>query len=259
MRALLLRCAAPMQAWGTQSRFSIRETQREPSKSGIIGLLCAALGRHRRSDLSELAELGMGVRVDREGRLMRDYHTVGGGSLPPAVLALYGVKSYGVSRANRNGTEAAVTNRYFLADARFLVGLSGEEALLLQLTEALRSPVFPLFLGRKCFVPAEPVLHDDQQPLREGATLREILEMEPWHPNSDHELRWEDGKRVPSPDKLRLVLEEPASGGGSLRQDTPKSFEKGNRLFGERNVLNEFTVTPITRWIEAQTRKEGAA
>ena len=47
MHTLLLRLAGPMQSWGTQSRFTIRDTGLEPSKSGIIGLLCAALGKPR--------------------------------------------------------------------------------------------------------------------------------------------------------------------------------------------------------------------
>ena len=40
MSTLLLRLAGPMQSWGVQSRFSVRDTGLEPSKSGVIGLLC---------------------------------------------------------------------------------------------------------------------------------------------------------------------------------------------------------------------------
>jgi len=49
----------------------------EPSKSGVVGLLCAALGRPRAADGSDLAALRMGVRVDREGVLKVDYQTAG--------------------------------------------------------------------------------------------------------------------------------------------------------------------------------------
>lgn len=44
MSTLLLRLAGPMQSWGTDSKFDVRRTQREPSKSGVIGLIAAALG-----------------------------------------------------------------------------------------------------------------------------------------------------------------------------------------------------------------------
>ncbi|MEZ4540218.1 MAG: type I-E CRISPR-associated protein Cas5/CasD, partial [Chloroflexota bacterium] len=70
MVTLLLQCVAPLQAWGTQSNFSVRDTGREPSKSGIVGLLCAALGRPRAEPVADLAGLRMGVRVDREGQIL---------------------------------------------------------------------------------------------------------------------------------------------------------------------------------------------
>src|SRR5580692_11736074 len=75
MSVLLLRLAGPMQSWGTQSRFSHRDTGLEPSRSGVIALLCAALGRPRDHSLNDFLPLKMAVRIDREGRLMRDYHT----------------------------------------------------------------------------------------------------------------------------------------------------------------------------------------
>ena len=45
MATLLLRLAAPLQAWGADSKFETRKTAREPTKSGVIGLLAAALGQ----------------------------------------------------------------------------------------------------------------------------------------------------------------------------------------------------------------------
>src|SRR5579864_5026868 len=78
MTTLLLRLAGPMQSWGTQSRFTVRDTGREPSKSGVIGLVCAALGRRRDAPLDDLVQLTMGTRVDRDGIVKVDYHTAGG-------------------------------------------------------------------------------------------------------------------------------------------------------------------------------------
>lgn len=124
MHTLLLRLAGPMQSWGTHSRFSIRDTGREPSKSGVIGLLCAALGRPREEPVDDLARLLMGVRIDREGRLLRDFQT-----------ALDVVKASGA-----RSDHAVLSNRDYLADADFLVGLCGNSLPLLQrLDDALRS------------------------------------------------------------------------------------------------------------------------
>lgn len=47
MPTLLLRLVGPMQSWGTTSRFDQRDTGKDPSKSGVIGLLAAAMGIDR--------------------------------------------------------------------------------------------------------------------------------------------------------------------------------------------------------------------
>lgn len=142
MTTLLLRLQGPMQSWGTTSRFDERDTQLEPSKSGVLGLVCAALGRDRTAPIDDLAALRMGVRVDREGVPMRDYQTATG------VLLATGKPDLG---------RTVVSPRYYLSDAVFLVGLEGDRALLETIHLALRQPVWPLALGRKSFVPSVPV------------------------------------------------------------------------------------------------------
>ena len=139
MSTLLLRLSGPMQSWGTTSRFDERDTGLEPSKSGVIGLLCAALGRDRTKPLDDLARLRMGVRVDREGVLSRDFQTATGVA--------------GKAQLGRT----VVSPRFYLADAKFLVGLQGaDEALLATLHTALAQPVRHLALGRRSFPPGEP-------------------------------------------------------------------------------------------------------
>src|ERR1035441_10525032 len=147
MPTLLLRLQGPMQSWGTTSRFDERDTQLEPSKSGVLGLVCAALGRDRTESVDDLAALRMGVRVDREGTPMRDYQTATG-----VFLALGKV----------DAKRTVVSPRFYLADAAFLVGLEGQDRILLEgVQRALGSPVWPLALGRKSFVPGLPVLLKD--------------------------------------------------------------------------------------------------
>lgn len=142
MATLLMRLQGPMQSWGTSSRFDERDTQLEPSKSGVLGLVCAALGRDRQEPVEDLAALRLGVRVDREGIPMRDYQTATG------VLIASG-------KADLRRT--VVSPRFYLSDAAFLVGLEGDERLLAHVHAALRAPVWPLSLGRKSFAPGLPV------------------------------------------------------------------------------------------------------
>src|SRR5262249_4185796 len=150
---LLLRLAGPMQAWGTQSRFTHRDTGLEPSRSGVIGLLCAALGWPRDKPLDDFRPLRMAVRVDREGRLMRDYHTAGGEHRIGSVLGVHTEgrskgqpRPYGVIKADGSGVGTVVSERFYLSDADFTVGLQGEREFLDRLDAALRTPVWPLYL-----------------------------------------------------------------------------------------------------------------
>ena len=195
MSTLLLRLAGPMQSWGTDSKFDVRRTQREPSKSGVIGLVAAALGvsRQDRKTLAALACLRFGVRVDREGTLLRDYHT-----------------------AHPEKGSAYVTNRYYLADAVFVAGLESEDgALLERMGEALVSPAFPLYLGRRSCPPTGRIfLGISPKPLEEA--LRE---------NAPDSASW-------------LVLDAKAGEPGGLQRDVPLSFNPNRREYGFRRVVS---------------------
>jgi len=204
MATLLLRLHGPMQSWGTTSRFDERDTQLEPSKSGVIGLVCAALGRDRSEPVDDLAALRMGVRVDREGVLLRDYHTATGI-----------VNAEGKKKLNRT----VISPRYYLSDAVFLVGLEGDRMLLENLQTALRVPVWPLALGRKSFVPSAPVYLPDA--LLETPLLQAL---------SHWPLLIESDRKAIS---LRFVLEDVSE--GAVRLDQPiSSF--AIRHFGPRFV-----------------------
>ena len=216
---LLLRLAGPMQSWGIQSRFQVRDAGREPSKSGVVGLLCAALGRPRTEPVDDLAALRLGVRVDREGRPMVDYQTAGG--------THHRGDDYGVLRADGTPGGTVVSRRYYLADADFLVGLEGDDlGLLEQLAAAVARPFWPLCLGRKAFVPGVPIRLRDGG-LRPGQALDSALLAEPWT---------RIGKTPPErrPEQLRLVLEVGAS--GEVRTDQPVGAAFADRRFAPRFV-----------------------
>jgi len=227
MSTLLLRLAGPMQAWGTQSRFTERDTGREPSKSGVVGVLCAALGRSRDETVDDLAGLRMGVRVDREGAVLTDYHTAGGTHRRG--------ERYGVVRADGSPGGTVVSRRHYLADADFLVGLEGDDVELLRgLERALARPVWPLFLGRKAFVPGVP-LPLPRGGVRDGMGLVEALVDEPW-PRLD--LAVPPPHRHPT--RLRLVLQTDAASGAEVRADQPVGAAFRDRRFAPRHVETRF-------------------
>ncbi|MER3435876.1 MAG: type I-E CRISPR-associated protein Cas5/CasD [Leptolyngbya sp. ERB_1_1] len=205
MPTLLLRMRAPMMSWGDHSRFTIRDTRREPTKSAVIGLLCAALGRPRWEPVNDLAALKMGVRVNQEGLVQCDYHTV-----------MDSIKSNGCKG------DTVISQRYYVADADYLVGLESENlALLTDLDTALQSPCWQLYFGRKSFVPSCPIQLGIVDTDLEWA-LQQYLDQ-----------RCRQQRR---PKQLRYVLEVADS--LDVRQDVPIDWQR--RLFGSRCVLTQF-------------------
>jgi len=148
---LFLRLEGPLQAWGDASKFVIRRTMDAPTKSGVLGLLCCAMGLSRqaaRERLPELNGLAMGVRIDRPGTRWWDYHTVGAG---------IGMRTAGGGlKTGAQGT--LIMRREYLADASFLVALQGDAKLIHDIAAAIASPKWPVFLGRKSCPPSVPVL-----------------------------------------------------------------------------------------------------
>ena len=56
---LLLWLEAPLQSWGFDSKFGRRETLKFPTRSGVVGLVCSALGAggEQRELLAEFSSL----------------------------------------------------------------------------------------------------------------------------------------------------------------------------------------------------------
>lgn len=163
---LLLWLEAPLQSWGHDSKFGRRDSLDFPTKSGVLGLLCCARGAagEQTEWLRRWADLDMQVEayvpVDWQGNalprlpLMRDFHMVGSGynDRDPWANLLIPKTSDG-KKAVGGGTK--MTYRYYLQDMAFSVALQGPEAELQAVAEALKSPAWDLYLGRKNCVPTE--------------------------------------------------------------------------------------------------------
>jgi len=166
--ALLLK--GPMQSWGIESRFERRTTELFPSKSGILGLLAAAMGidkyaENESEEIQKLASLHCKVFAlhRREIHRMVDYHTVGGGYDDKDKFHRLRCAEIGKIKLR---TDASLTYRHYLLDACFGVILSGETVLLEKSAAALQNPKWGLWLGRKCCIPSNPIfvaLEEDKE------------------------------------------------------------------------------------------------
>lgn len=163
---LLLWLEAPLQSWGHDSKFGRRDSLDFPTKSGVLGLLCCALGAGGKQTewLAQWADSDMVVeayvRQGKEGKpvirepLLRDFHMVGSGydDQDPWQSLLIPKTSDGKKSV---GGGAKMTYRYYLQDMAYAVALQGSPTELETLAEALKNPVWDLYLGRKNCVPTE--------------------------------------------------------------------------------------------------------
>jgi len=209
---------APMQSWGFSSRFQHRTTGLHPTKSGLIGLLCAALGlakgsAEERKMLPALAKLKMtSIAIPREVRniaaplpvlRLEDYHTV-----------------LGTRRASgKLDSDAVVTRRQYLLDARFGVILAGDHTLLKRVAAALQDPVWGVWFGRKSCLPCSPIccgLFDAEllarrkligdRPIEEFTIVAEVENFaEGTDSMSDQPISFGDGT-TSGPDKRRFAV-----------------------------------------------------
>lgn len=164
---LLLWLEAPLQSWGHDSRFGRRDTLNFPTSSGIMGLICSALGAtgEQRELLAEFAPMPQTVLAFiRQNKpkgqtpvrepLLRDFHMVGSAydSTDKWQFLMVPKTSEG-KKAVGGGTK--LTHRYYLQDMAFAVALQVPPAWRKPLEEHLPCPVWDLSLGRKCCVPTE--------------------------------------------------------------------------------------------------------
>lgn len=209
MKTILLKFAGPLQSWGTSSRFEIRETDKYPSKSAVIGMISACLGYLRSDDdkIKALNELGFAVRVDQPGTLLRDFHIA---------------KQY---KADNSVKQTYVTNRYYLQDAIFVVAIgSNNSELIDEIVNALKNPYFQPFLGRRSLpVTADYFINVFERP------IIDCLQQFPWQGKSKNEVKlldfYADSKLIEN--GMRL-----------LKQDSVISFSQKHRKYGFRSITH---------------------
>lgn len=211
---LALRLEGPLQSWGFDSQYNRRNTGLMPTKSGVAGICCAALGLPRGSDeekdfLGRFSELKMtAIAIPRQlkkelpVRRLQDYHTV-----------------QNTKTAGGKNKDCHITHRQYLTDASFGILLAGPSYLLKEIADALVNPVWGIWLGRKTCIPSAPVF----------AGIRD---------NRDEALSLLIGDKPLESFTRQEDVEDFADGRDSL-PDMPVSFATERRLFSPRRVKTE--------------------
>jgi len=162
-RYLTFQLYGMLAAYGLVAVGEVRLTADHPTRSAVFGLLAACLGI-RRDEEERLAALSsayaLALRVDAPGTPLLDYHTI---QTPPERS-----KRVYRTRADELGgllgideePYTVLSRRGYLCDASFTACLTptGEAPPYSPdvLAEALRTPRFTPYLGRKCCPPSLP-------------------------------------------------------------------------------------------------------
>jgi CRISPR system Cascade subunit CasD len=166
---VLLWLESPLQSWGADSKFGRRDTLSFPTRSGVLGMVCAAMGASgEQRDLLKRFEgfpqtvysfvrtkekNGQRIKNQREP-LLCDFQMVGSGyneEDPWETLMI--PKTPAGTKAVGGGTK--LTYRFYLQDAYFAVVLELPSDLATLVVESLQDPVFDIYLGRKDCIPAD--------------------------------------------------------------------------------------------------------
>lgn len=163
IKCLAMLLDGPLQSWGYMSRFDRRTSLSYPTRSGLIGMLCAAMGIDRADveGLEQFNSMKITVFIFAQGGRLTDYHTVGGG---------WDKKTHSqniVPRTNgKPSDDAVITYREYLEDSKFGVILQDNLKQIEKIAEALKEPKWGIWFGRKSCIPASPVyqgIFDDME------------------------------------------------------------------------------------------------
>ena len=238
MKHLFLWLEGPLQSWGADSRFDLRQTLDYPTKSGVFGMLLASSGDSGPQEelLGRMADAPFTVVTfaDTGDRLV-DYHMVGNGyDEKDAWSALHIPRKNDGSKAVGGGAKR--TYREYLQGRAFAVFVGLDDDLAEKFAASLRQPIFDLYLGRKCCVPSAPVfqgLYDS-----EDEALKALKNF----------LASETERRGGEPRKPKWIIRDAPDGRAPesrLLNDVPLRFGD-NRLYRDRWVVREeFPADPV--------------
>lgn len=162
MAFLVFQLRAPLASWGDPAVGEYRGSHGYPGESALVGLLGAALGLRREDEAAHAAlsqGYGFAVGVQTTGKLLRDYHT----AQVPGRVSLKGrphATRRDELRVPKDELNTILSTRDYRQDAACLVAVqpaADAPYALDELVDALKSPRYVLYLGRKSCPLAVPL------------------------------------------------------------------------------------------------------
>ena len=182
------------QSWGNGGTEKLKMTSQFPTKSAIVGLISCALG-YSREDKDKIADLSeslkMAVRMDRNGRKIKDFQNVGGGSYSAMQVGHCAVESL-LKGGHKLASPNKLIDKEYLSDSAFTVVLEGDVELLEKCEQAIRNPKWTYTLGRYCCIPSVPIYgkKDEKVIYTEFESLIDAISSAPLCVRSDNKSKY---------------------------------------------------------------------
>ena len=170
MKYLSLWFESPLQSWGVDSKFGLRTTFTFPTKSGIAGIILAAMGKAGEEiefleNFSFWKEYAFSFSQKQKAgnSLNTDFHMIGSGydSSDEWQSKMIPKKRDGKAPVSADGSTGGVkiTYRQYLQEAYFGVILEIPSSYydVNDIVNSLQNPTWPIYLGRRCCVPSFPI------------------------------------------------------------------------------------------------------
>ena len=167
MRHVIKLCLSGLMQAYSDSRFIYtRATKSAPTEQAILGIIAAAEGILR-EDQTSLENLYANLWVEKiEQRQtvcnkMTDFQTVRAIENSKLSRLAEADKAKPFLTADGKRKEALpLFSKQYITDGEFTVYIAGEDYEVLKAANALKQPVFPLYLGRKCCPPSKPIFQE---------------------------------------------------------------------------------------------------
>ena len=166
IKHLIFQIYAPLTSWGEPAVGEVRHSNIIPSRSAVLGFLAAALGIRRNDECIDVFNQHYHVAVRPfvdKSRWFSDFHTV---QMPKANKKEVFYTRFDEIRRNPQDLETLLTKREYYNDVYYQIVITetkGAPYSVEQIKQALLTPVFHLFVGRKnspLSLPLAPVIYE---------------------------------------------------------------------------------------------------
>jgi len=213
---LVMRLSGGLQAWGLDSQYTYRNSGLFPTKSGVLGLCCAAQGLDRGS-VAESEWLAEVTSCNMTAIAIPKLRSAGDRQTPISVRRIEDFHTVANTKTAKGDSKDALTYRQYICDAEFMVLLRMPTELADNLKTYLENPKWGVWLGRKACIPSAPVFAGI------CADLDEVSEL------------FLSGKPLQT-----FTYQEEVSGfpvGTDTLQDVPVNYSVDNRTYGLRRII----------------------